>query len=569
VNANARPARLMLIAMLVIGGLAATTEAHAAWETLRLPRADDRNCGPINSNEGHYDRRYILARRDNRSLLIKPGSDVELEVYGHLLDLVTSVGTSGIIGASAQRTGGHSGVVNAARHCGAIGSIKVRLRVPADAPDQRAGTLNIGGERIPLQVVHDRYRVSWSVFNDSAALSPQTQAQIEADRQAALEQSIATREANRAQCAADIQACEQTRAQARAAFEAAMAAAAAQCQAGGNSCGGGSLIIVGRPPCATLVQSCRGPEVPRPNAANESTARCLRDLGGNVAVDSNGTLNVVIPPLPRRADGELDRCLQRGFIIEAETVITRADIGTGTGRPIGSTAPSPVRRQTRSTGAHPLLFETTPLPNRLTNFELLKATLPGGARQNLLGADGGELAIERSRPGTTTAFYAGAPLRWVVLTAPPNGIRSVSNLVFERPRTSSTLTVTVNLHHPMVASLQAALLASRQLAAGSLDLTTRTLSTRTLTTATNSVQWEILPGSGPAPASCFAATRGGFNIATGQQRGSFTVTATEAANCSTGRYTMRVWMDGMDPTLGAPYTADVPLAPGSVVLFGR
>jgi hypothetical protein len=74
VNTHARLIRLLIIALLGLAGLTAFTESHASWETLRVARADDRNCARA------YDQQFILARRENRSLQIKPGVDVELEV---------------------------------------------------------------------------------------------------------------------------------------------------------------------------------------------------------------------------------------------------------------------------------------------------------------------------------------------------------------------------------------------------------------------------------------------------------------------------------------------------------
>ncbi|MCW3835077.1 hypothetical protein ACFQ1E_01535 [Sphingomonas canadensis] len=126
---------------LCLAMLAMPTAAQARWESISaFPRDPNRNC-----DEPH-ERGAVLLASANRPLAIQPGFVGEIEIYGQGIDLSPS--------ASMQRQGSARkirttlGAVNAARWCGSIGSIVVRIDVPFSATG--TDTLIVGSERIPV-----------------------------------------------------------------------------------------------------------------------------------------------------------------------------------------------------------------------------------------------------------------------------------------------------------------------------------------------------------------------------------------------------------------------------------
>lgn len=124
--------------------------ASAGVETMHSPRNPDRNC------EHPHDVRapgYLWGAKDGPLRFGGEGTQ-NFEFYGHTLDMAPSVTVDvpGIAGEEAERVQGHAGFINASRGCGGIGSIVVKLTLPA-VETERRGTLQIGLDEIPFVIV--------------------------------------------------------------------------------------------------------------------------------------------------------------------------------------------------------------------------------------------------------------------------------------------------------------------------------------------------------------------------------------------------------------------------------
>jgi len=315
-------------------GLAAP--AHAAWESIGACPAS----GVIG----------MLLASERQPLRIGAGFDGEIEVFGHLLDTVRDVNLTGITGREISVVRGDSGFENGGRgvvgntgprFC-ALGSLIVRVKIPHNTPRGTRGTLVIGGERIPVEIVVDTFAAAWSGVNDSSSLSPETQPQFEANLRGAAAQSrqacVATAQgANYQRCLANRPAIVQERA-ARCA-----AAQNSSCRQGGGS--GNCVSIPNAPsPCDPL-RSCealRDSEVAGCATRNQArvpaarTPRCLRDLGGRSLLMADGTLEVTLPSPAQATDQQLSECLRQGF--DVDLVVSRAQRNFGPGNDSAGTA---------------------------------------------------------------------------------------------------------------------------------------------------------------------------------------------------------------------------------------
>ena len=279
-----------------------------------------------------------LKARDNRPLRLMAGTTSEFAVYGHLLDTVRDISLSGINSGSASFVRGVSGFENSGSavvgrtgpdFC-ALGSVVVKVTTPPTATNGQRGTLRVGGERIPVEIVVDSFSARWDDRNDSASLSPGSQEQIEADERASAEtrqqgcRNFA--ETRYQQCVAQRPALLAERAQACAALNAKRAT------------GGNSVVLPGFvSPCATLrsceelrasaIASCA---TVKPRAVVARAPRCLRDLGGSSLFLADGSLEIKLPARERATDAQLQTCLARGFDVAID--ITRANFDFGGGQ---------------------------------------------------------------------------------------------------------------------------------------------------------------------------------------------------------------------------------------------
>lgn len=321
----------LAIPLMALALTTASTAARAAWESIG-------GC-PASS-------RAVLKPGDNRPLRLSPGFQGDITVYGHLLDTVRTVSFPGIGGATATDPRGTNGFVNGGSgvvgrmntpdFCG-LGSLTVKVGVPPTAARGQRGTLMIGGERIPVEVVTDNFSISWDARNNSAGLTPGTQEQIEAaataDATTARQTCRANVETRFQQCQANRPALDAQRAQQCAQRRAEIDAAKAQAEAARQANGSNAVAVINPPPPAVCqpLASCQairtedlarcddaGPRVDAPRAP-----RCLRDLGGSSLFLPDGTLEVTLPPADRATDAQLQTCLARGFDVRLGRQLNR------------------------------------------------------------------------------------------------------------------------------------------------------------------------------------------------------------------------------------------------------
>ena len=135
--------------------LALPTPALANWESinLKLPNSADRCTSDQSSGK------LLMRASENRPLRVAAGSIFSVEVFGHGIDIPTDVTFDG---GTATRTQGVSGAANVGRRCGAIGSVKLDIRIPTAAVAaaqghpmvaERATTLRIGDTAIPITII--------------------------------------------------------------------------------------------------------------------------------------------------------------------------------------------------------------------------------------------------------------------------------------------------------------------------------------------------------------------------------------------------------------------------------
>lgn len=510
----------------------------AAWETITQPRNPDRNC-----EESHDRNRFALLKNsDNRPLRVLAGASGDIEIYGHLLDAVTDVNMGGISGASARRAGGHAGAVNGARRCGAIGSIIVNISVPSSTTASNGGTLHVGGEDIPILVVRGDPRVDWSPYNDSDLLSSETQAQIDANRNRAQQQAQAERQANQAQCEAEIAQCEANRAQRRAQAEAERQRFADECRRSNSNC----LIIPAQPgtatSCSQVSPSCQTRNVPRPDPALEGPSRCLRDLGGSVNLIQGNRLEVILPELSRANGSPLMNCLGRKFLVEQ----SRATQG---GIPdFAKNAPS-IGRASLSRNSGDNAFSVSLFSNGSDDF--FGMGLNSTFIRDFAGFSSGESFINLGgRP-------AAGSLKWSIVTNPMNGVKKISPLVFSTRTQAGPVNASIELHNLIRTSSTSNL---RQ-----PSLTNSRSSIGSISTPTGNVSWQITATGTKTVESCFKKASGSTNVLNNQKTASFNLEPTEASGCNQATFQLKAWLTGFKADVGVPFVAETPVKLGKLL----
>lgn len=430
--------RRLLTPLAALALLGAALPASAAWESIG-------GC-PASS-------RAKLKPGDNRPLRLTPGFKGDIVVYGHLLDTVRSVNITGITGASASDPRGTNGFVNGGSgvvgrmntpdFCG-LGSLTVKVSVPPTAPRGQRGTLLIGGERIPLEVVTDSFSTRWDARNDSASLTPGTQEQVEA---AANANAAAARQTCRAnaeirfqQCQANRPALEAQRAQQctqrKAEIEAAKAQAEAQRQASGST-----GVMVGNPAPPAVCQplaSCQmirnddlarcDDEAPRTDAPR--APRCLRDLGGSSLFLPDGTLEITLPPADRATDAQLQTCLARGFDVRLARQLGRThDYG------IASCSDNEQWLVARQTGNLGVRMSQSRFG--CTSGDVVLA-VPDTLRNTLLAPTRGVITLSH-RGGAIGYDLGESPTPLNVVVVPPPRRLEIGNPVVQPPKVGSPI----------------------------------------------------------------------------------------------------------------------------------
>ena len=137
-----------LIASSALAGAFAATPARAEWETVHNAAIREGS-----SCSAAHTRDPAVARSEGRPLEVAAGYSGLLEIYGHGIDLSPDAEVTGMPSINVAIERRVSGATNAARGCGAIGSIVVGLRLPPNAPAD-TGVLRIGSERIPLRTLN-------------------------------------------------------------------------------------------------------------------------------------------------------------------------------------------------------------------------------------------------------------------------------------------------------------------------------------------------------------------------------------------------------------------------------
>ncbi|NHK27040.1 hypothetical protein FF098_003865 [Parvularcula flava] len=543
-----RPFRKPAALLAALSGLAAVTmafsPAHASWEKIGI--AEDAACASPLAGGNFFSSK-------SRPLRIRPGTTKNIEVYGHGLDLSRTASMSGITGGSASAFGGRGGAENAARGCGGIGSMRLQIRVAENADPGDKGTLIVGDQRIPVEIVDTGLQTSWSVYNNSDALSDETQAEIERRRAQNFSdaQAAASSQQRIADCANGVTQCEANRARRRAQIEIELA----NCAASGNCIR--SSVNTFSQSCQQAVQACRAPTRPRPNPQLEGPARCLRDLGGFAEVDTNGVLQLFVPMAARENTAALRTCLARDLPVEFETVASGADITPATGLPFGQGVTTPFYQKTAATGTYPM-GDATPFDERFPAvlYGRLSATR---IVDEVAGVTEGTITFgvnsidSRSGGYSKDNFRDAAPLKWRLETLPQNGVASLApQIVAGKRLASQPVTVNVTLRQPTAASTASA------------SKTTTSLRTSMSKAApTPTARWEIVAAGTKSASACFSRTSGDIVISTGSKSGTFQITPTEASGCSTAQFTVKAAPDGVSTAAGAPFAAEKTFSLGS------
>ena len=327
----ARPSRfvsLFSVLAMAVGALSLAAPAHAAWESIGA-------C----PTSGFVK----LKASERQALRIAAGFEGEIEVFGHLLDTVRDVNLTGITGREISVVRGDSGFVNGGagvvgrtgpNFC-ALGSLVVKVKIPAAAARGTRGTLVIGGERISVEVVSPTFSSAWAGVNDSSTLSAETQAQLEANaRNSAAQNEQACRTnaqtVNYQHCLANRPALVAERTNQCSALQ----NSACRTGAGNTTC----VTVLGAPsPCDPLrsCESIRDSELAactargRPRLPEARTPRCLRDLGGRTTLMANGTLEITLPSPTQASDAALSDCISKGFDVDLITARTSPHFGPG------------------------------------------------------------------------------------------------------------------------------------------------------------------------------------------------------------------------------------------------
>jgi len=396
-----------------------------------------------------------LKARDNRPLRLMAESTSEFAVYGHLLDTVRDISLSGISGASATFVRGVSGFENSGsavvgrtgpNFC-ALGSVIVKVSIPDTVTNGQRGTLRIGGERIPVEAVKDRFSASWDARNNSASLTPGTQEQIEAAANADAATSRQTCRANAEtrfrQCQASRPALEASRAQECTQRIAERDAERARRRAEAQASGTNSVAIMNPPPPAACqpLASCdaiRNSDLARcddiePRSSAPRAPRCLRDLGGSSLFLPDGTLEVTLPPADRASDAQLRTCLARGFDVRMARERANFDFGGGQCAS-GVVHELSIARQSGSLGL------------RLTNSQISCNTgdtvlvVPETLRNTLISPTQSAITLShRAFKNTTSLRYdmGESPSALNILVVPPHRKLEIGNPVAQPPKVRS------------------------------------------------------------------------------------------------------------------------------------
>ncbi|MBW2941738.1 PKD domain-containing protein [Zhongshania aquimaris] len=161
----AKHASLLTVMASVLSALLTSPIAHASGEyVLSKPVGDDMRCTSVNGNSvGIRDSRLVQSMANvvyragsNEQYLDIEGGVVNFSVWGNV-DLAKSITLSGISNGRVEVMDRHGGAENAARGCGAIGSVDLKITTPNLPANQDTGTLifsfNSGSTfRIPVKV---------------------------------------------------------------------------------------------------------------------------------------------------------------------------------------------------------------------------------------------------------------------------------------------------------------------------------------------------------------------------------------------------------------------------------
>lgn len=153
------PSSLRAASTLAIAATVLTLPAPAlaGWESIipaGTPNLKD-ECG-----------RAGVRASDNRPLRVAAGSTIDIEVLGHGIDLVGNADFD-FDGGDVSPIRRYNGFENVARKCGAIGSVKVRLRIDRANPENGAPTIR----NHILRIGNDRIRVTVMLPGDFRSLS--------------------------------------------------------------------------------------------------------------------------------------------------------------------------------------------------------------------------------------------------------------------------------------------------------------------------------------------------------------------------------------------------------------
>jgi hypothetical protein len=371
-----------------------------------------------------------LKRSDNRPLRLAPGREWEIEVFGHLLDTVRDVRVSGIAGATARNPRGVSGFDNGGRgvvgnsgpdFC-ALGSLKVDVSIPANTARGARGMLEIGGERIALEVVTDRFSIAWDGRNDSASLSPGSQEQVDA---VAVTNAADAERTCRAAAETDFQHCTAN----RPALDAARAQQCAQTKqqievdrANARAAGASGVSVAGQEPASCRpLQSCealrfdaltRCRDIGAAKLAAPRTPRCLRELGGSSLFLADGTLQIVLPPAERAPDAALEACLSRGFDVVLKVERLTSDYSLS--GCVNDLSPGLVVRSGN------LPWSKGAVQHRACMSSELPVMLPAGIRRTLLTEASGSFTVQQAAgPGRPYGMGEATTVLKYTVVPPP------------------------------------------------------------------------------------------------------------------------------------------------------
>lgn len=434
--------KILAIPLVALTLSTTSTVALAAWESIG-------GC-PASS-------RAKLKPGDNRPLRLMAGFEGDVTVYGHLLDTVRSVNLGGITNGSASDPRGVGGFVNGGSgvvgrtgpdYC-ALGSLTVKVSIPGSTPRGQRGTLTVGGERIPIEVVADRFSAAWDARNNSAGLTPGTQEQIEAaanaDAAAARQTCRANAETRFQQCQANRPAVEAARAQECAQRTAERDAERARREAERRASGSTGVAISNPPPIAACqgLAPCdvvRNGDLARcddaePRISAPRAPRCLRDLGGSSLFLPDGTLEVTMPPADRASDAQLQTCLDRGFDVRLARQRANFDFG-------GGQCAAGVVHQLSISGQSGSLGVRLSLPEISCNTGDAVLVVPATLRNTLISPVRGAVTLShRAFRNTTNLRYdmGESPTPLNILVVPPHRKLEIGNPVKQAPKVGSPL----------------------------------------------------------------------------------------------------------------------------------